>query len=257
MKRNRWLLTSIAAILVVTAAASAEPICFVQISDLHISDEASTEYLAKAVEWLNNPQTFGKQKPTFVAVTGDLATSGLEAELSLARRELDKLKLPYYVLPGNHDLSDEHKGAFEKVFPGRTQYSLEVSGHRLIFHAGNAEPSVDGTATPIEKWLEAEIAKMPADQPVIMFTHYPYGKGVPYSQPGRKGVFKVLKQRKLLAVLSGHFHGDTTVVEDGVLFKTIPCLTSTRTNHDGTTTKGAAVYTVDGDAVSVKFIPMP
>ena len=247
---------ALAAFLLITVSASAEPICFVQISDLHISDEASTEYLARAVDWLNNPQTFGKQKPSFVVVTGDLATSGLDSELALAKRELDKLKLPYYVLPGNHDLSDEHKGAFEKIFPGRTQYSVEVSGCRLLFHAGNTEPTVDGTSAPIDKWLETEIEKTPSDQPVIMFTHYPYGKDVQYSQAGRKRVLKVLKQRKLLAVLSGHFHGESTVVEDGVLLKTIPCLTSTRNNHDGTRAKGAAVYTVDGDSISAKFIAM-
>lgn len=251
------VIIALAAFLLITVSASAEPICFVQISDLHISDEASTAYLAKAVEWINNPQTFGKQKPSFVVVTGDLATSGLEAELALARRELDKLKLPYYVLPGNHDLSDEHKGSFEKVFPGRTQYSMEISGYRMLFHAGNTEPTPDGTSAPIDKWVEAEIAKIPKTQPVVMFTHYPYGKDVQYSQAGRKRVLKVLKQRKLLAVLSGHFHGESTVVEDGVLLKTIPCLTSTRNNHDGTRAKGAAVYTVDGDSISVRFVPMP
>ncbi len=257
MKPNTLLLLWTAALLLMTVWAYAEPVCFVQISDLHLSDEASTEYLARAVEWINNPQTFGKQKPSFVVVTGDLSTSGLESELALAKRELDKLKLPYYVLPGNHDLSDEHKGSFEKVFPGRMQYSIEVSGCRLLFHAGNTEPTVDGASAPIDEWIRAEVAKIPADRPVIMFTHYPYGKGVPYSQAGRKRVLEVLKQRRLLAVLSGHFHGETTVVEDGVLFKTIPCLTSTRNNHDGTKTKGTVIYTADGDSISAKFLAMP
>lgn len=257
MRRSTCLLISIAALLLVGSMARAEPMCFVQISDLHISDEASTAYLAKAVDWINTPQTFGKQKPSFVVVTGDLSTSGLESELALCKRELDKLKLPYHVLPGNHDLSDEHKGSFEKIFPGRTQYSLDLSGYRLLFHAGNTEPTPDGTSAPIDKWIESEIAKTRKTQPVIMFTHYPYGKDVPYSQAGRKRVLKALKQRKLLAVLSGHFHGESTVVEDGVLLKTIPCLTSTRNNHDGTKAKGAAIYSVDDDSVSAKFIAMP
>ena len=190
-------------------------------------------------------------------MTGDLATSGLEEELGLCKATLDKLNIPYYVLPGNHDISDEHPGAFEKVFPGRTRYTLDAGGYRLLFDRGDNPKAADDGPSPFETWLESEVSKTPEDTPLILFTHHPYGKGVRYSVAGRKGVVKILKQRRLLAVLSGHFHGNTTVVEDGILFKTIPCLTGTRGNHDGTTAKGAVLYVVDENSISASFLQMP
>jgi len=240
----------------IAANCLAAEVCFVQISDLHIKDQASADYLARAVEWLNNPQTFGKNKPSFAAVTGDLSTSGLEEELALCKAALDKLGIPYYVLPGNHDLSDEHP-SFEKVFPGRTRYSANFGGCRFLFDLGQIEESADGGSSALEKWLESEVSSTPEDTPVVLLTHYPYGKGVKYSVAGRKKVIKVLKSRKLMAVLSGHFHGSSTVVEDGILFKTIPCLTNTRGNHDGTTAKGAALYVVDENSISANFLQFP
>lgn len=235
------------AILALAANLCAAEFSFVQISDLHMKDQACAEYLAKAVEWLNDPETFGNQKPSFVVVTGDLATDGLEAELALCKTELDKLSLPYYVLPGNHDLHQGKLGNFEKVFPDRTRYFADLNGVRFLFDIGEVDETLPA-------WVKSVISTSPEDALVIFLTHYPYGKGVRYRVPGREKVLDALKQRRLLAVISGHFHGDTTVVEDGVLFKTIPCLANSRGNHDGTAAKGAYLYTVDGDSISAKFL---
>jgi Icc-related predicted phosphoesterase len=40
----------------------------------------------------------------FVLVSGDIAETGDYASLMVAKRELDKLNCPYYIVPGNHDL---------------------------------------------------------------------------------------------------------------------------------------------------------
>lgn len=251
--RARRIAIFVILLLAACACCMAGELCFVQMSDLHIKDQVSAQYLARAVEWLNNPETFAKKKPAFVVVTGDLSTSGLEEELSLCKAQLDKLKLAYYVIPGNHDISDEHP-SFEKVFPGRTQYSMEVNGYKLLFHMGNTEPAVHDSVAPIRSWLQSEIEKTPKEMPVVLFTHHPYGKDAAYSVAGRGEIVKILKTRQVRAVLSGHFHGDTTAVEDGILFKTIPCLTNTRNNHDNTTAKGVMLYTVGPGYVSAKFV---
>lgn len=76
-----------------------------QISDLHmrpddrpLSDElVMREYIEDAVCSLN------KAKPDAVLVTGDLVDEGTAQEYEMVRTSLDRLDMPFFVLPGNHD----------------------------------------------------------------------------------------------------------------------------------------------------------
>jgi hypothetical protein len=45
--------------------------------------------------------------------------------------------------------------------------------------------------------------------------------------------------------MSGHFHGNTVNIENGVLMTTTACSSGTRGNHDGTKAKGYRVFRVD------------
>ena len=58
-------------LLLAAICCSAEQLCFVQISDVHVCDQDSQAYLNRAVDWLNSPDTFGKLHPSFVVLTGD------------------------------------------------------------------------------------------------------------------------------------------------------------------------------------------
>src|SRR3954451_23576679 len=78
-----------------------------QISDLHIVQHGETlsriidtaTHLKKAVARINHltPQ------PDAVLITGDLTNDGTEEQYQHLRELLAPLKVPFYVIPGNHD----------------------------------------------------------------------------------------------------------------------------------------------------------
>lgn len=230
---------------------AASELCFVQISDLHVRNQSSASFLARAVNWLNDPRTFGGRKLSFVAVTGDLSDRGTQHELELCKIELSKLNVPYYVLPGNHDrLWLGLHSAYQKVFPGRDRYAFDLNGYRFIFDSG--------APTAFGKWLPSQVASAPAGTGIVVLTHYPYGKGVEFAISGssRSRVINEMKKGHTLAVLSGHYHGATSKTQDGILFKTIPCLSSGRHNRDSSPI-GAQLYVLDGSRITTRFMPFP
>lgn len=249
-----------AAVLWLAGIRCAAEVCFVQISDLHIKDQASAAFVARAVDWLNDPRTFGNHKPAFIAITGDLSNKGTKAELQLCRVTLSKLKLPWYVIPGNHDVIAHGRPCdFDKVFPNSNRYTVEVGGYRFLFDSGSMNALTDAKNPSFGKWLQSQLSSAPANTRFVVFTHYPYGKNAPHCVNGRlrELVVNAMKKRRVLAVLSGHSHADSTVFENGVIFKTIPCLSSWRHNRRGVPGKVAALYVVDGDKVSMAYLRMP
>ena len=81
-----------------------------QISDTHIPRKGTKTYeiapmaenLAQCVDHINqhNP------KPDVVLVTGDITHSGQSEEFTHAAEFLNPFKMPFYVIPGNHDDRD-------------------------------------------------------------------------------------------------------------------------------------------------------
>jgi len=249
-----------AAIIWLAGVRCAAEVCFVQISDLHIKDKASAAFVARAVDWLNDPKTFGNRKPAFIAITGDLSNKGTKCELQLCRVTLSKLKLPWYVIPGNHDVIAHGRPCdFDKVFPNSNRYTVEAGGYRFLFDSGSMNAVTDGKNLSFEKWLQSQLSSAPATTRFVIFTHYPYGKSAVHGVKGqlRERVIKALRNGRVLAVLSGHSHADSTVFENGVIFKTIPGLSSWRHNRRGVPGKVAALYVVDGGKVSMAYLRMP
>jgi len=72
---------------------------FATINDPHIKDEPSLAILNEAVTSIN-----GNEEVQFTCVLGDIAADGRQEELALAKTVFDKLKQPYFVVPGNHDV---------------------------------------------------------------------------------------------------------------------------------------------------------
>lgn len=238
----------------------AAEVCFVQISDLHIKDEASAAFVARAVDWLNDPRTFGNRKPAFIAITGDISNKGTKCELQLCRVTLSKLNTPWYVIPGNHDVITHGRPCdFDTVFPNSTRYAVETCGYRFLFDSGSMNAVTSNHTPSFDRWLRSQISSAPPETRFVIFTHYPYGRSAVHGVRGqlRERVIESLGKGRVLAVLSGHSHGDSTSFENGVIFKTIPCLSSWRHNRRGIPGKVAALYVVDGGKVSMAYLRMP
>ena len=73
---------------------------FALLTDLHIdvNNSLNSEDLAAIIDDINMQKGLA-----FVLVTGDVTEHGDRASLEHAKKLLEKLKLPYYVIPGNPD----------------------------------------------------------------------------------------------------------------------------------------------------------
>src|SRR4029078_8166664 len=75
------------------------------------------------------------------------------------------------VIPGEHDASADRGAAFQAVF-GATHHARELRGVTLIAidHLSDPKGSIGDEQLA---WLDKEVAKVPADKPLLVFTHRP------------------------------------------------------------------------------------
>src|SRR5215213_5900149 len=86
--------------LFLSGHAQTKPFRFAFISDTHIGSPngGAEEDLRRTVADINQMTDIA-----FVVITGDITELGTDAEIKLAKEILDGLKVPYYIIPGNHD----------------------------------------------------------------------------------------------------------------------------------------------------------
>lgn len=148
----------------------------VQISDTHISREhqSRTADLKRCIEAINalDPQ------PDIVVHTGDVAHDGHPDEYGIARKLLDKLSVPYFVLPGNRDNRQELIRTFQdgrhiRAGMDFVQYSVESFEARLVFLDTASRKSNKGRfcqdrLAHAERLLSGETTR-----PTLVFLHHP------------------------------------------------------------------------------------
>jgi len=153
-----------------------------QISDFHIVEPGhkacaivpTCENLERLVDYLNNLDPL----PDVALVTGDLTHDGTTAQATEAKRLLDRLRIPYHVVPGNHD----DRRVLNTVFAGSAcptqdaeflQYVLEDYDVRLIALDSTKLGAPGGEFCQRRAaWLEAQLNKA-AEKPTILFMHHP------------------------------------------------------------------------------------
>jgi 3',5'-cyclic AMP phosphodiesterase CpdA len=171
--------------------------------------------------------------------------------LELARDVLDELTVPYYPVLGNHDAlfsGEKEETLFCEVFSLKeNSYHFAHRGIQFIgIDHGCGRGYNDNSVRPaVMDWLKKTLVTIPDDQPIIFFSHYPFAKGVKYRTKNADAVHELFKSKKLLAMISGHFHGNTERRENGVLMTTTACSSGTRNNHDRTKPKGYRTFRVD------------
>lgn len=179
-------------------------------------------------------------RPDLVLHLGDVTRDGADepAELDLARAQLDRLPVPWRVIPGNHDLGDNPRaeapdaplptserlerwrGAFDADF-----WRADLDGWALV--AINAQLfDTGGDAEAAQwRWLEATFAALRSDQPAVLAVHKPLtarpdelaeGPGHRYVTPAARARLAALTvERSVPLVLSGHVHQHRTLDLDG------------------------------------------
>ncbi len=189
-----------------------KPFRFAFLSDTHIGSPngGAEEDLRRTVADINQMTDIA-----FVVITGDITELGTDAEIKLAKEILDGLKVPYYIIPGNHDSGWSESGGvtFGKVF-GYDKFNFEFNGISFLGCASGPYVRMSDGHIPRDAvvWLDKELKKIDPKKPVIFLNHYPLDKDLDnwYEAIDR------LKQHNTLAVLCGHGHNNHALNFEGI-----------------------------------------
>jgi 3',5'-cyclic AMP phosphodiesterase CpdA len=154
----------------------------IQISDLHLSGERAYNHRG----WRACLDHIGRERPDFVAVTGDLVLDDPDhgPDHAFVRSELDRIPVPWSALPGNHDVGDTNPEPYmgQHFDPDRHRRYLDHFGQdrwlreldRWLLIGLNAQ--LLGSDTPAEAeqsaWL-ADVLAADRARPTALFLHKP------------------------------------------------------------------------------------
>lgn len=199
-----------------------EPIIrFAVMSDIHLKDEPSDESI-RFKKGIADAYRIAQSSDIYknldaLVLDGDLATSGSEAQMQLAKKIIDEeldynqTKLIYSV--ASHEYHHENggvEGANEKL---KRIFSLEPDVHEIIngFHFVSASPSIScDFKEDKQKWIYENLEEAKKDdpkKPVFMFQH-PHLSGTVYGSIlwGDDVLFPAYMDHPQILVFSGHSH---------------------------------------------------
>jgi outer membrane protein assembly factor BamB len=224
---------------------------FAWITDVHIGAATGHENLGKVVADIN------KKDFNFVVVTGDIAERGESKDLETAKRVLDSLKIPYHIVPGNHDYkwSESCGTKFPELF-GDYKFNFVYGGIRFIGvstgiyfrgHGGHTSPETFA-------WLEEQLKKTTKDEPIIILSHHLIEEEL----DNWYKTTNLIKDYNIIAMLCGHGHRDVKTTLDGAPALMARTILSGKNNPWGynsiTVTKDSLLFfEEDGDAKTISL----
>ena len=209
MKRSSLLFLFL---LSVTAFAQKKPFRFAFISDTHIGSPngGAEEDLRRTVADINAAKDID-----FVVLTGDITELGTNAELALAKKLLDSLNIPYYIIPGNHDTGWSESGGlgFNQAF-GDDKFYFKHKGVHFIGCASGPYVRMSDGHVPRHavNWMKDKLRKIGNKEPVVFLNHYPLDNGL----DNWYEIIDMLKTKNTILALCGHGHANRTVKAEDI-----------------------------------------
>jgi len=249
MKKFVYLLTLCFSLCFITAALYGQEgrFSFALVTDTHIGGEGADEDLRRTVDDINATDSIA-----FVIVSGDVTEFGSDTELRLAKRILDGLRKPWYIIPGNHDTKWSESGAnsFRVVFGGE---AFAFTHGSWLFLGTNSGPNMRMGPGQIPRenivWLDS-VLSVPAnrEKKIISVNHYPLDEGL-------NNWFELTDRLKKLdtrLALCGHGHSNRVMDFEG-----IPALMGRSNLRAGKESGGYNIMTVIGDSVLTASVRQP
>ncbi|MEO7443919.1 MAG: PQQ-binding-like beta-propeller repeat protein [Ferruginibacter sp.] len=199
-------------LLITTIQAQQKPFRFAFISDTHIGspDGKAEEDLRRTVRDINELENIG-----FVVITGDITELGTYKELRLAKKILDSLHVPWYLIPGNHDTGWSESGGegFSEIF-GYDRFNFVYNNIYFIGCASGPYVRMSDGHVPRDamNWLKHKLDSVSPGQPVIFLNHYPLDEGL----DNWYEVIDELKTHNTILALCGHGHTNRKVEAEGI-----------------------------------------
>ncbi|MFM0132735.1 MULTISPECIES: metallophosphoesterase family protein [Paraburkholderia] len=223
------------------------------IGDLHLTDAEEPNHLALR-DIIAQANTHLAGHINFAVLPGDNADDGTPEQYQILRSELDKLRLPLHILPGDHDFKSRSLDAFHSVL-GAQQLpkAITAAGCKCLFldyvSAGTGGPDFRLGKRQL-KWLKEELESASTQGlETAVFAHaYPADLA---DADEAKTFHKLLRDHRVLVVDMGHTHYNE-LANDG---KTIYAATrSTGQIEEGPA--GFSILAIDGNVVSWRFKPL-
>ncbi len=209
------------------------------ISDFHIAAPGEKAYgvvptaenLARCVDHINQVQP----AVDLVLVTGDITANALPEEALRSAKLLAHLKMPFYIVPGNHDESEQLWSVFAEkgcpaIKPDFVNYAVDDYPIRFIALDSTVAGEPGGEICADQAvWLDEQLAAAEG-KPVIIFMHHPPIKcGVlETDEDGFVGADLlgevVEKYNNIERILCGHIHLNTHVRWCGTVVSIAPSM---------------------------------
>jgi len=192
-----------------------------QVTDPHIKQEGRLAYkkidtaanLAACVEHLQKLS----EKPDLVLMTGDLTDFGRPQEYALVRRLLAPLKMPLYVIPGNHDDRSNLRSAFSDhtYLPDNGEFLHYVIDDYPLRMIGldTTIPGKPGGELCAQRlnWLDQQLQQKPDESTLLFMHHPPIQTGIGHMDVqncANADAFAAMleKHPQVFQILCGHVH---------------------------------------------------
>jgi predicted phosphodiesterase len=258
ISRRTFLGTGVAAALgagALEAQAKAPDFSFVVVTDLHYRDRRCGPWAERVAAHIHAM----RPRPAFVVLAGDLSDEGTAAQLGPVREIFRPLPMPVHTLLGNHDVKpDGGRADYERIFGARHNLHFGQGGHQFLLLNSTESRSVFRTYIPAEtlEYAEHAAADLPANEPLVVVTHYPLGTNWLRPRNADALLYK-LRKHALVAAYSGHWHGWSDQVDGRARLLTGRCCSWWRENHDGSNLKGYTVCHARAGRVTQEFVAVP
>ncbi|MGQ1890199.1 outer membrane protein assembly factor BamB family protein [Thermophagus sp. OGC60D27] len=188
-----------------------ETFTIAHLTDIHVSPGSEAEENLKVIV-----DDINKLKPDVVFVTGDLTNTGSNEELKTVKLILDRLKVPYFVIPGNHETNwSESAGLLFNQLWGNDRFVFKTADYLFVgFNTGPYMKMGDGHVKQEDlNWLR-RVLSAPENQgrTLISLAHYPLADGL----DNWVDVVNILKENNCKLDLCGHGHRLKLLNFDGI-----------------------------------------
>jgi 3',5'-cyclic AMP phosphodiesterase CpdA len=200
-----------------------------QITDMHVKPRGemlsgaldSHANLARAIGRLNDldPQ------PDLMVATGDLTADGQPGEYAALRELLDDVRVPYLLVPGNHDDRENLRTAFAEQpweDDGFLLYAVEDWPLRIVALDTVIPGRHQGEVCAARcRWLDDTLAEQPDRPTIVLMHHPPFATGIGHldrmglTDPSGLGAV-VGRHRQIVRILCGHIHRPVNAMFFGI-----------------------------------------
>jgi Icc-related predicted phosphoesterase len=170
--------------------------CFVFAGDAH----RFYNEVADLIPAINNDSEID-----FVCFSGDITDFGLQSEYSMMNEIINDLKVPYFVVVGNHDLIYNGSIIYNEMY-GDMDFFFDLYSFRFVFVNTNSREYEFNGSVPNISWMRTILNDTLSYDRAIIIMHVP-PSSIDFDQNLKRDFFDAMQNPgKTILALNGHHH---------------------------------------------------